>query len=178
MYLYVYALFTSTDTVGEKKKATLCSEHCCCLQTEWREQQSLVSRSTRQTTDRYNCFLASQILLGLRKCSGWGRNWALTPSASACLIRQTSEEDGWRMLPICLLCGSVLMCTLRKTGWGGACQKKGTKEEYLTMTVILADCRQNQKDAAHLCDKADFCKRNIKAVHWRDTPGRKSNKRD
>lgn len=48
---------------------------------------------------------------------------------------------------------------------GGACQKKGTKEEYLTMTVILADCRQNQKDAAHLCDKADFCKRNIKAIH-------------
>ena len=165
MSMYMH-FFRSADRVGGEKTNPLL-------------RARLLSADTMKGTSLNNCLRfpappgrpLTEITASLlhrpcwdqEKCAGWGGNWALaTSSASVGVVQQTSEAEGWRRPPDGLLCGSALLALRRRqlgkrTGLGWLAR---IKEEYLTTTVVLADCRPKKKrDPVHLCEKSFIWKK-------------------
>lgn len=74
-------------------------------------------------------------------------------------------------LPLCSLVqtGALTRAAGQEDGAGLACQKKRIKEEYLTTTEVLADCRphnnlKKKRYPVHLCDQKVLFARNTKAI--------------
>lgn len=124
MSMYMHFLHPLIQLGRKKKRPFAQSMAVVCRQNEGKEpeQQSLVSSAIMQTTNRYNCFPASQILLGLRKQDQEMlrlRRKLGTYYLSFCLRYSANiRKGGMKETTRLLLCGSVLMCTLTKTRWG------------------------------------------------------------
>lgn len=150
MYMH---FFRSADTVGEKSNPLL---RALLLSADIMKGTSLnnhlLSSSIRETTKRCKRFPASQILLGSRE-QDWEMlrlRWKLsTCCISFCGHYSANIRRGMKetiRLPSVWFSDNVHSnndsCS-RRWVWGGLPEKR-IKEDYLTTTAVLADCRQKK----------------------------------